>query len=142
MSYQGDEFLLTYGDGVSNVDLNRLVDFHRSHGKIATVTAVHPPARFGELDVTEGSVSRFSEKPQTSAGMINGGFFVFQREVFGYLPDDEECALEHEPMVKLTGDGELMAYEHHGFWQCVDTVRELTVLRRLWDTSQAPWKVW
>jgi len=139
---EGDDFLLTYGDGLSSVDLARLVDFHRSHGRIATVTAVHPPARFGELQIDDGCVTRFSEKPQTSAGMINGGFFVFSRKIFEYLSDDETSALEHKPMVRLAGEEQLMAYEHPGFWQCVDTVRELDVLRGLWAGGEAPWKVW
>lgn len=133
-------FLLTYGDGVCDVDLESLLRFHRSHGKIATVTAVHPPARFGELILDGGKVEQFSEKPQVGTGLINGGFFVFEPRVFDYLSDDPRCALEHEPMVRLTRDGELVAFEHRGFWQCMDTVRELTILRDLWASGEAPWR--
>ena len=139
--YVRDEtFLLTYGDGVCDVDLDALAAFHREHGRIATVTAVHPPARFGELILEGGTVGRFSEKPQVGSGLINGGFFVFEPAVFDYLSSDPSCALEHEPMVRLTRDRQLVAYEHRGFWQCMDTVRELTVLRDLWASGQAPWR--
>jgi len=139
---QGDEFLLTYGDGVSDVDLGALVEFHRTSGKIAAVTAVHPPARFGELRIVEGKAEVFSEKPQTSAGLVNGGFMAADRKLFGVLSADAGCSLEHDGLGKLADDGELAAFEHRGFWQCVDTVRELTVLRELWDSGRAPWKVW
>ena len=139
---EGDTFLATYGDGVSTVDLDQLIAFHRNHGKIATVTAVHPPARFGEMIFQDGRVTEFSEKPQTSAGLINGGFFVFNRQLFAYLPEKENITFEHVPMVRLTNDGQFMAYEHDGFWQCMDTVREVNILRELWDSGQAPWKVW
>ncbi|UCF67362.1 MAG: glucose-1-phosphate cytidylyltransferase [Acidobacteriota bacterium] len=135
-------FMLTYGDGVSDIDLGRLVDFHLSHGKVGTISAVHPPARFGELSFAEGRVRHFSEKPQTSAGLINGGFFVFQREVFDYLSDDPKCSLERDLLEKLTRAGELMAYEHEGFWQCMDTVRELELLNELWSSGRAPWNRW
>lgn len=139
---EGQEFLLTYGDGVSDVDLDKLVEFHRSRGKAVTVTAVHPPARFGELRLSEGRVGVFAEKPQTSAGLINGGFMVAGRRLFEHLSDDSACSLEHDGLVRLAGAGELTAYEHDGFWQCVDTVRELGILRDLWDTGRAAWKVW
>jgi glucose-1-phosphate cytidylyltransferase len=139
---KGDTFMLTYGDGVSDINLDKLLKFHHSHGKVATITAVHPPARFGELDIVDGHVSVFSEKPQTSAGGINGGFQVYNRRMFEYLTDDDKCALEHKPLQDLVKDNELMAYEHEGFWQCMDTVRELTILRDLWDSGQAPWKTW
>ena len=136
----GERFLLTYGDGVCDLDLDALLAFHRAHGKVATVTAVHPPARFGELVLGEGGrVGRFAEKPQLGTGQINGGFFVFERRILDYLDDD---ALEQHPMQGLTRDGELMAFAHDGFWQCMDTVRELTILRDLWGTGRAPWKVW
>ena len=140
---EDERFLLTYGDGVADVDLGALVAFHGAHGKVATVTAVHPPARFGELIVEDGGrVAQFSEKPQVGSGLINGGFFVFERRIFEYLSDDPTCALEHTPMLALARDGQLMAYAHEGFWQCMDTVRELTVLRELWDSRRAPWRVW
>jgi glucose-1-phosphate cytidylyltransferase len=139
----GDRFLLTYGDGLADVDLGALVAFHRAHGRAASVTAVHPPARFGELIVQDGGlVHRFSEKPQVGTGQINGGFFVFERRIFDYLSEETTCALEHQPMLALTRDRELMAYTHDGFWQCMDTVRELTILRELWESGRAPWKVW
>jgi glucose-1-phosphate cytidylyltransferase len=141
--YIRDEpFMLTYGDGLSDVNLDDLAAFHRRHGRAATVTAVHPPARFGEVQMDAGRVAVFSEKPQTSQGRINGGFFVFDRRIFEYLTDDPACALEHEPMVRLTRDGQLMAYEHPGFWQCMDTVRELNILGDLWELDQAPWRTW
>ena len=139
---KGDTFMATYGDGLSSVDVDALVARHKEHGKIATVTTVHPPARFGELTFDDGRVAHFSEKPQTSAGQINGGFFVFDRRVFEYLPADADYPLEQEPMMRLAEDGELMAFEHEGFWQCMDTVRELSVLRNFWETGEAPWKVW
>lgn len=138
-----DLFMLTYGDGVCDIDLAALEAFHRSHDKIATVTAVHPPARFGELEIAQGRVDRFSEKPQTSAGMINGGFFVFDRRVFDHLPaDDDKCTLESDLLESLTAKNELMAYRHDGFWQCMDTVRELDILNELWNGGEAPWRSW
>ncbi len=139
---EGDEFLLSYGDGVSDVDLGGLVEFHRSRGKAVAVTAVHPPARFGELRLLEGRVQVFAEKPQTSAGLINGGFMVAGKKLFEHLSDDDACSLEHDGLARVAGADELTAYEHDGFWQCVDTVRELDVLRDLWDTGRAAWKVW
>lgn len=138
----GEDFLLTYGDGVSNVDLAGLARFHESHGRAATVTAVHPPARFGEMILVDGKVGEFSEKPQVGSGLINGGYFLVNRRIFEYLSTDERCSLEHEPLSRLTRDHELMAFEHRGFWQCMDTVRELTLLREMWDSGRAPWRVW
>lgn len=135
------EFLLTYGDGVANVDVKQLVAFHRSHGKIATVTAVRPTARFGGLELDGDRVVSFVEKPQLSEGWINGGFFVFNREVFDYI-DDDSTVLEREPMEALTRDGQLMTFRHDGFWQCMDTVREKALLEQLWATGEAPWCVW
>lgn len=138
----GDEtFMITYGDGVSNVDIGALVDFHRSHGKYATVTAVRPPARFGALDIQEGEVRSFIEKPQTEAGWINGGFFVLEPAVFDYLGDDT-TAFEREPLEKLAADGQLMAFQHPDFWQPMDTLRDQQFLDGLWGSGNAPWKVW
>ncbi len=135
-------FLLTYGDGVANIDIEKKVGFHISHKKLATVTGVRPPSRFGEL-VTEGNqVIEFSEKPQVGAGLINGGFFVFKKEVFRYLSDDDNCTLEKEPLERLAKDGELMVYKHDGFWQCMDTLRDMNLLNEYWDSGNAPWKVW
>jgi glucose-1-phosphate cytidylyltransferase len=138
----GDTFMLTYGDGVSDVDVNRLVAFHKRHGKLATVTTVRPISRFGVLEVDEGSlVSGFNEKPQLD-GWINVGFFVCQRGIFDYLSDDPGCVLEQEPMKNLAKDGELVAYKHDGFFYAMDTYREYKLLNDLWDSGQAPWKVW
>ncbi|MFZ5870954.1 MAG: glucose-1-phosphate cytidylyltransferase [Actinomycetota bacterium] len=134
-------FMLTWGDGVGNVDLHRLLDFHRSHGRLATLTAVRPPARYGHI-VTDGDrITEFSEKPQIGEGWINGAFFVLEPEVFDYI-DGDETQFEKEPLERLAKDGQLMAYKHEGFWQCMDTVREKHVLEELWRTGAAPWKTW
>jgi glucose-1-phosphate cytidylyltransferase len=135
-----DTFLATYGDGVADVDLGALVRFHRSHGRVATVTAVRPPARFGCLDLDGPEVRRFSEKPQASDGWINGGFFVFEPGVFDYLSGDP-CVLERDPMEALAADGQLMAYQHHGFWQPMDTLRDRQCLEQLWSSGHPPWLV-
>ena len=134
----GDRFMATYGDGVGNVDITRLVAFHQAHGKLATVTAVRPPARFGGIELDGDRVVLFSEKPQTSAGWINGGFFVFEPDVLEYLPGDD-TSLEREPLERLAADGELMAYKHAGFWQPMDTAREKRLLDDLWQDGDAPW---
>jgi glucose-1-phosphate cytidylyltransferase len=139
---EGSTFMATYGDGVSSIDLAALLRFHEAHGKVATVTAVHPPARFGELEFSGGLVQGFVEKPQTSAGLINGGFFVFQREIFEWLSDDPGCSLESDMLERLSAEGQLMAYQHEGFWQCMDTVRELDLLNEMWRAGHAPWKNW
>lgn len=141
-AHVGDEpFMVTYGDGVGDVNIGALVDFHRSHGKTATVTAVHPPARFGGLTLEGNRVGKFSEKPQTDEGWINGGFFVFEPAIFDYL-DGDESVLEREPMEQLAEAGELMAYRHRGFWQPMDTQRERDLLETLWVAGDAPWKTW
>ena len=139
-----DEFLLTYGDGVADVDLTKLLAFHRAHGRIATVTAVRPPARFGELDLgDQGRVAKFDEKPQVSQGFINGGYFVFDaKRLWEYLPDEPSTVLEGAPMRGLARDGELVAFEHTGFWQPMDTLREYSLLNELWSTARPPWKTW
>jgi len=133
-----ETFMLTYGDGVSNVDLTRLLKFHKSHGKIATVTAVRPPVRFGELIINDNKVEEFTEKPQAGKGWINGGFFVFNKEIFNYIEDDS-IMLEREPLEKLSKMGELMAYKHDDFWQCMDTIREKEILEGLLNSNSAPW---
>jgi glucose-1-phosphate cytidylyltransferase len=134
----GDEpFMVTYGDGLGNVDISALVDFHRAHGRLATVTAVRPPARFGELVLDGARVMEFTEKPQTSAGWINGGFFVFEPGVFGYL--DDHAPLERGPLERLAVDRQLMAFGHEGFWQPMDTLREKQLLEALWQSGEAPW---
>jgi len=141
--YIGNEtFMLTYGDGVADVNINKLVAFHKSHGKMATITAVHPAARFGELDIsTDQDVLSFKEKPQTTKGWINGGFFVLEPE-FIDLIDGDETVLEEKPLEHAADAGQLKAYNHYDFWQCVDTVRDKNVLENLWQSGQAPWKVW
>lgn len=132
-------FMVTYGDGVSNVDLNRLLAFHRSHGRLATVTAVRPPARFGGMNIEKGSVRDFKEKPQAGEGWINGGYFVFEPAIFDYLKDDS-TVLEQSPLENLAKDNQLMAYEHRGFWQCMDTIRDRDVLQAAWESGSAPWE--
>jgi glucose-1-phosphate cytidylyltransferase len=141
-SYLGGEtFMLTWGDGLSDVDLNALADFHRSHGKLATVTAVRPPARYGHIEFDGDRVKEFSEKPQTKEGWINGAFFVLEPAVLDFIDGDENM-FEHGPLKNLAKAGELMAYRHEGFWQCMDTLREKHVLQQLWDQGAAPWKTW
>ncbi|HUL58998.1 MAG TPA: glucose-1-phosphate cytidylyltransferase [Anaeromyxobacteraceae bacterium] len=141
---EGDEpFLLTYGDGVSDVDVTASVAFHRDHGKIATVTAVRPPGRFGEMRIEGGEVTEFNEKPQATEGFINGGFLVLDaRRVWGYLGTSATAILEREPMRRLAADGQLAAYPHTGFWQPMDTAREYALLNELWASGRAPWKTW
>jgi glucose-1-phosphate cytidylyltransferase len=141
-SWIGDEtFMVTYGDGVGAIDIGALVAFHREHGKVATVTAVRPPARFGGLTLDGDTVREFSEKPQTGEGWINGGFFVFEPGIFDYL-DGDESVLEREPLERLAADRQLMAYRHEAFWQPMDTLREKQLLDQLWASGRAPWKVW
>ena len=136
----GDEtFMLTWGDGVSDIDLNKLLEFHKSHGKLATMTAVRPPARYGHLDFDGDRVSSFTEKPQTSEGWINGAFFVLEPEIFDYI-DGDDTMWEHAPLERLAAEGQLMAYKHEGFWQCMDTIREKHILQKLWDGGNPPWK--
>jgi len=138
----GEEtFLVTYGDGVGNVDIKALVAFHRMHGKAATVTAVRPPARFGTLTLDGDRVSEFSEKPQVGEGWINGGFFVLEPSVFDYI-DNDQTSFEREPLERLSRLGELMARRHHGFWHPLDTMRDRQLLEAMWDSGEAPWKVW
>jgi glucose-1-phosphate cytidylyltransferase len=136
-----EQFFVTYGDGVADVDLNSLLRFHRDHGRQATVTAVRPSARFGALDVDDDRVTSFVEKSQAHGGWINGGFFVLDRSVL-QLIDGDESALEGEPMERLAGAGQLMAYRHHGFWEPMDTQRDLDHLNEQWASGSAPWKTW
>jgi glucose-1-phosphate cytidylyltransferase len=135
-------FMLTYGDGVSNVDLRRLLAFHEAQGTLATVTGVHPASRFGELLVNGERVRQFSEKPQTHEGVINGGFFVLECGALDYLSDDPACVLEREPLERLAADGQLAVYRHDGFWQCMDTYRDYQLLNQLWASGGAEWKQW
>lgn len=136
-----ETFMATYGDGLGDVNIRALLDFHRAHGRLATVTAVRPPARFGGLVLEGEAVYEFSEKPQTESGWINGGFFVFEPEVFDYLGGDATI-LEREPLERLAAAGQLMAFRHPGFWQPMDTLREKQYLESLWTGGQAPWKTW
>lgn len=139
--YLGDTtFMLTWGDGVSTVDLHALLAFHRSHGRLATLTAVRPPARFGHLELDGEQIVEFSEKPQVDEGWINGAFFVLEPGVFDYI-DGDATQWERDPLERLAKDGQLMAYRHYGFWQCMDTIRDRKLLQSLWDT-EPPWKVW
>ncbi len=140
---QDDLFCLTYGDGVSDVNITELLAFHRKHGKVATVTAVRPPGRFGEMRIAQDKVSEFNEKPQTSEGFINGGFLVCDsKRIWPYLGKSSKSVLEREPMQKLAAEGELTAFPHTGFWQPMDTLREYTLLNDLWASGKAPWKSW
>jgi glucose-1-phosphate cytidylyltransferase len=135
-------FMVTYGDGVSNVDVGKLVEFHRRHGKLATVTAVRPPSRFGGLDVAdEDRVRSFTEKPQIGEGWINGGFFVLEPKVLDYI-DGDAIPFDHAPLERLAAEGQLVAYKHDDFWQCMDTLRDVRLLESLWQSGKAPWKVW
>ena len=139
-----DDFMVTYGDGVADINIDELVSFHQSHGKIGTVTGVHYLSRFGEMVVDDRKVAKFAEKPWTYGheGIINGGFFVFKKDFFKYLWNGDDCTLEKEPLENLAADGELMVYHHKGFWQCLDTFREKQLLNELWDSGQARWRVW
>ena len=140
-NYLKDEktFMLTYGDGVSNINIKKTLQFHNNHGKIATITAVRPPVRFGELKINKNKVKSFKEKPQVGQGWINGGFFIFNSEILDFIKNDQTM-LEREPLEKLTKTGQLMAFEHKGFWQCMDTMRDKILLNKLWNTGYALWK--
>ncbi len=138
----GDTFMVTYGDGVADINVADLLAFHRAHGKLGTVTAVRPPGRFGEIELAGDRVLDFSEKPQVSQGWISGGFFVFQRELFSRLADDPGLIFERAPLTQLARDGELMAYQHAGFWHPMDTGRDYRLLNDLWAAGDAPWKLW
>jgi len=139
----GNTFMLTYGDGVTDLNISDLVAFHNNHGKIGTITGVHPPSRFGELMIEDNTVKSFAEKPDEykDQRFINGGFFVLNKDFFKYLWNNDACVLEKEPLVNLAKDGNLMAFRHRGFWQCMDTYRDLMLLENLWKNN-APWKVW
>jgi glucose-1-phosphate cytidylyltransferase len=136
-----DVFCFTYGDGLGDIDISATLDFHKQHGKAATLTATYPPGRFGALDIQQGQVLNFKEKPKGDGAMINGGFFVLTPKVFHYLTDDS-TVWEQEPLKNLAADGQLMAYEHHGFWQPMDTLRDKHLLEELWQSGKAPWQTW
>ncbi len=135
------EFCFTYGDGVSDLDIGELIKYHRAHGKDATLTGVHPPGRFGALEIKDGSVLNFKEKPKGDGDKINGGFFVLSPNVLNRITDDQ-CVWEQDPLVGLAKDGELMVYEHNGFWQPMDTLRDKSQLEEIWASGKAPWKTW
>lgn len=137
-----EDFLLTYGDGVADVDIGQLLRFHQTHGKIGTLTAVRPPGRFGELELDDSHVLEFAEKPQLARGFISGGFFVFNRRIFDRLENDPRLVFENEPLAGLAADGELMAYKHDGFWHPMDNSRDFKYLNDLWNRGEAPWQTW
>lgn len=137
-----DQFMLTYGDGVGNIDLEALIDFHNQKGKVLTVTGVRPPGRFGELVGNNGMVTSFNEKPQATGGLISGGFFIANRKLFDYLDNQESLVFEREPMLNLVKDEQLAVYEHNGFWQPMDTSREYQLLNSLYQKNEAPWVIW
>ncbi|HEY0834539.1 MAG TPA: glucose-1-phosphate cytidylyltransferase [Azospirillum sp.] len=139
---RGDRFLATYGDGVANVDIDALLAHHKRTGRLATVTAVHPSSRFGELGLSGDLVHSFREKPQVAEGWINGGFFVFEKAAFDGFDPTMNCALEDGILERLASRGELSVYRHSGFWQCMDTYREMQLLNEMWETGRAPWRVW
>ena len=136
-----ESFCFTYGDGVGDIDISQTIKFHRQHGKAATLTATYPPGRFGALDIRRGQVLNFKEKPKGDGAMINGGFFVLKPEVLKYITDDSSV-WEQEPLMSLASDDQLMAYEHQGFWQPMDTLRDKHLLEELWTSGKAPWKTW
>ena len=136
-----EAFCFTYGDGVGDINISETIDFHRQHGKLATLTSTYPPGRFGALDIKHQQVLSFKEKPKGDGGMINGGFFVLSPKVLSHINGDQTI-WEQEPLMKLAEDGQLMAYEHHGFWQPMDTLRDKHLLEELWSTGKAPWKKW
>jgi glucose-1-phosphate cytidylyltransferase len=138
----GDHFLLTYGDGVADLNIRSLVDFHLGHGKMGTVTAVHPPGRFGEIEVEESRVVEFTEKPLITQGLISGGFFVFHRRFVERLPNRDDLILERDPLFDLAREGQLAAHVHEGFWHCMDSSRDYLLLNNLWASGAAPWNTW
>ena len=139
---EDDSFMVTYGDGVGDIDIKKLVDFHQSNGKIATVTGVSPPSAFGQILAEDSTVIEFNEKPQIKEGIINGGFLIFNRKIFDYLNEDETCDLEMGALEQLTRKKELMVFRHEGGWACMDTYRDTVYLNQLWNNDQAFWKVW
>jgi len=139
---EGDIFMVTYGDGVADIDINKLITFHKKHKKIGTLTGVRPPSRFGDIVAKENKVISFSEKAQASGGLINGGFFVFNRKIFDYVDCGENCDFEFGALEQLAQDGQLMVYDHPGTWECMDTYRETQHLNKLWNENKAFWKLW
>lgn len=140
--YLDDVNMLTYGDGVSNIDLKKLLTYHENHNKIVTITGVKPPSKFGELVEKNNEVISFEEKPQASKGLINGGFMVFNKELLDYLTEDEDCDFEFNALEKLAKRGDVMTYKHNGFWECADNMRDVNHLNKNWSTGNAEWKIW
>jgi glucose-1-phosphate cytidylyltransferase len=138
----GDTFMVTYGDGVANIDIAKLLEFHKKHGKIATLTGVYPISRFGEIIAEGEKVKKFEEKPQSNGNPINGGFFVFNREIFDYLEERDDCDLEFGALERLAKEEQLMMCKHPDFWYCMDTPRDFDYLKKLWRDGNAPWKIW
>lgn len=139
---KSNNFHLTYGDGISNINIKQLYQYHLSHNKIGTVTSVRPPSRFGEMIINGDRIKSFEEKSQLGTGVINGGFFVFKKEFLKYLTPDENCDFEFGALEKLASDGELHAFKHNDFWQCMDNIRDRNYLNLLWEQNKAPWKIW
>lgn len=137
-----DQFMLTYGDSLGDININKLLDFHKSHGRIGTVTGINPTARFGELKITGQQVTSFHEKPVNSTEYMNGGFFVFNKDIFAHLTNDDNCDFEVGPLENIAKAGELMVFKHQGFWACMDNVRDVEYMNRLWNESNVAWKVW
>jgi|TARA_Y100000294_G_C8560783_1_gene339016 glucose-1-phosphate cytidylyltransferase len=137
-----DTFMFTYGDGVTDINIHKLLEYHKSHGKIGTITGAFPPSRYGELMIEKDHVLSFNEKPANQNNSINGGYFVFNKKFFNYLKCEDDCILEREPLEMLAKDKELKVYQHKGFWQCMDTYRDYSFLKELWEEEHAPWKVW
>lgn len=138
----GDRFMLTYGDAVTDLNIGDLLGYHQSHGKMGTVTGVCPPSRYGELILDEDRVVSFREKPKVQGNLINGGYFILERKFFEYLSQKDDCILERMPLERLAGEGQLKVYHHKGFWQCMDTYRDYNYLNQMWKESRPPWKVW
>lgn len=138
---EDEDFFVTYGDGVADININKLYEFHKAQGRIATLSGVHPSSRYGVIETDGDKVLQFKEKPRLG-GMINGGFFVFSKKVFDYLAEDKNCILEQEPLKGLARDGQLSFYRHEGFWYCVDTYKEYEELNKMWEEGSCPWKVW
>lgn len=134
--------MMTYGDGVADVDIKALISFHRSHGKLVTLTGINPTSRFGELKINGNQVEAFHEKPEVNAGFINGGFFVFNKGIFDYLSPDDNCDLEIGALEQIANSGQLMVYKHTGSWACMDTLRDVDYLNKLWNENNAFWKIW
>jgi len=139
---KGDTFMMTYGDGIADVDIKGLLAFHKAHGKMATVTGINPASRFGELKIDGDRVEAFREKPRNGDGLINGGFLIFNREIFNYLTTDDSCDLEIGPLEQIAKEGQLMVYKHRGFWACMDTLRDMEYLNKIWTDGEAKWKIW